>query len=62
MKITSLEQVSSAPMQMAGAVGVTKQVPLGSADGAPNFFSGYLPLSPAGILPTIATIRNISIM
>ena len=51
MKITSLEQISSAPMQMAGAVGVTKQVPLGSADGAPNFSLRVFTVVPGGHTP-----------
>ena len=51
MKITSLEQISSAPMQMAGAVGVTKQVPLGSADGAPNFSFRVFTVVPGGHTP-----------
>ncbi len=51
MKITSLEEVSSAPMQMAGAVGVTKQVPLGAADGAPNFSFRVFTVVPGGHTP-----------
>ncbi len=51
MKITSLEQIPSAPMQMAGAVGVTKQVPLGIADGAPNFSFRVFTVVPGGHTP-----------
>lgn len=51
MKITSLEQVPSAPMQMAGAVGVIKQVPLGGSDGAPNFTFRVFTVVPGGNTP-----------
>ncbi|MCK5826041.1 MAG: cupin domain-containing protein [Desulfuromusa sp.] len=51
MKITSLEQTSAAPMQMAGAVGVTKQVPLGVADGVPNFSFRVFTVVPGGHTP-----------
>ena len=51
MKITSLEQIPAVPMQMAGAVGVTKQVPLGGADGAPNFSFRVFTVVPGGHTP-----------
>ena len=51
MKITSLDQVPSVPMQMAGAVGVTKQVPLGKEDGAPNFSFRVFTIAPGGNTP-----------
>ncbi len=51
MKITSLDQIPSAPMQMAGAVGVDKQVPLGKADGAPNFSFRAFTIEPGGNTP-----------
>jgi len=51
MKITSLDQVSSMPMQMEGAVGVAKQVPLGKEDGAPNFSFRVFTISPGGNTP-----------
>ena len=51
MKIVSLDQVPSAPMQMVGAVGVTKQVPLGGADGAPNFSFRVFTVIPGGNTP-----------
>ena len=51
MKITSLDQVPSMPMQMAGAVGVAKQVPLGGADGAPNFTFRVFTVVPGGNTP-----------
>lgn len=51
MKITSLDQVPVVPMQMEGAVGVVKQVPLGSADGAPNFSFRVFTITPGGNTP-----------
>ena len=51
MKITSLDQVSSAPMQMAGAVGIVKQVPLGGNDGAPSFTFRVFTIVPGGHSP-----------
>ncbi len=51
MKITSLDQVSSLPMQMEGAIGVTKQVPLGQEDGAPNFSFRVFTVAPGGHTP-----------
>lgn len=51
MKITSLDQVPSAPMQMEGAVGVVKQVPLGKTDGAPNFSFRVFTVAPGGNTP-----------
>ena len=51
MKITSLEQIPAALMQMAGAVGVTKQVPLGVADGVPNFSFRVFTVVPGGHTP-----------
>jgi len=51
MKITSLEQIPSSPMQMAGAVGVIKQVPMGVADGAPNFSFRVFTVVPGGHTP-----------
>ena len=51
MKITSLNQTPSIPMQMEGAVGVLKQVPLGVADGAPNFSFRVFTVAPGGNTP-----------
>jgi len=51
MKIVSLDQVSSVPMQMEGAVGVDKQVPLGKNDGAPNFSFRVFTVVPGGHTP-----------
>jgi len=51
MKIISLDQVPSMPMMMAGADGVTKQVPIGVADGAPNFSFRVFTVIPGGHTP-----------
>lgn len=51
MKVISLGQVPSMPMQMAGADGVTKQVPIGAADGAPNFAFRVFTVTPGGHTP-----------
>ena len=51
MKITSLEQTASIPMDMPGAVGVTKQVPLSASDGAPNFSFRVFTVAPGGNTP-----------
>jgi len=51
MKITSLDQIPSAPMQMEGAVGVDKQIPLGKADGALNFSFRVFTVAPGGNTP-----------
>ncbi|WP_321394468.1 cupin domain-containing protein [uncultured Desulfuromusa sp.] len=51
MKITSLDQVASMPMQMEGAVGVAKQVPLGKEHGAPNFSFRVFTIGPGGNTP-----------
>lgn len=51
MKIISLDQVASVPMAMAGAVGVTKQVPLGASDGAPTFSFRVFTVVPGGHTP-----------
>ncbi len=51
MKVISLDQVSSAPMMMAGAEGVTKQVPIGAGDGAPNFSFRVFTVIPGGHTP-----------
>ncbi len=51
MKITSLDQTPLMPMQMEGAVGVAKQVPVGNADGAPNFSFRVFTVSPGGNTP-----------
>ena len=51
MKITRLEQVQTQPIDMAGVVGATKQVPIGKADGAPNFSIRVFTLEPGGHTP-----------
>ncbi len=51
MKVISLDRVSSMPMAMAGAKGVTKQVPIGAADGAPNFSFRVFTVVPGGHTP-----------
>ena len=37
MKITRLSECETTPVNMEGIQGVIKQVPVGKADGAPNF-------------------------
>jgi len=51
MQVVSLDQVPSMPMTMAGAEGVTKQVPIGVADGAPNFSFRVFTVIPGGHTP-----------
>lgn len=51
MKITRLEDCHSSPVQMDGAAGVSRQVPLGKADGAPNFSIRVFTLEPGGHTP-----------
>ena len=51
MKITSLDQVPAVTMAMEGAQGVSKQVPVGKAEGAPNFSFRVFTLEPGGHTP-----------
>ena len=51
MKVTSLDQVPSSAMAMAGVVGVAKQVPLGKEDGTPNFSFRVFTVEPGGHTP-----------
>ena len=51
MKITRLEHCQVFPVQMEGAVGATRQVPIGKADGAPNFSIRVFTLEPGGNTP-----------
>ena len=51
MKIISLKQVASMPMQMDGAVNVTKQVPLGRDDAAPLYSFRVFTVKPGGHTP-----------
>lgn len=51
MKVTSLSQLPKMAMQMEGAVGVEKQVPVGQEDGAPNFSFRVFSVEPGGHTP-----------
>lgn len=51
MKITRLEHCEPAAVQMEGALGATKQVPIGRQDGAPNFSVRVFTLQPGGHTP-----------
>jgi quercetin dioxygenase-like cupin family protein len=51
MKITRLDQCPGEAVQMAGALGALKQVPLGKADGLPNFSVRVFTLDPGGCTP-----------
>ncbi|MBE9487292.1 MAG: cupin domain-containing protein [Desulfuromonadales bacterium] len=51
MKITRLEDCPKSAVQMAGAQGASRQVPIGKADGAPNFSIRVFTLEPGGNTP-----------
>jgi quercetin dioxygenase-like cupin family protein len=51
MKITRLENCQVFPVNMKGASGATRQVPIGKADGAPNFSIRVFTLEPGGHTP-----------
>jgi len=51
MKITNLQQCPSIPVNMDGAKGAMRQVPIGKADGAPNFSIRVFTLDPGGHTP-----------
>ena len=51
MKITRLEDCPAKPVAMDGVKGATKQVPIGVADGAPNFSIRVFTLEPGGHTP-----------
>ncbi len=51
MKITRLNDCKTTPVNMEGIKGVTKQVPIGKADGAPNFSIRVFTLEPGGHTP-----------
>jgi len=51
MKITSLQQCESRAVDMEGASGASRQVPIGKADGAPNFSVRVFTLEPGGHTP-----------
>ena len=51
MKITRLEEVDKLPVNMEGAAGAFRQLPIGKADGAPNFSIRVFTLEPGGHTP-----------
>ncbi len=51
MKITQLDACVKSLVQMEGACGAFKQVPLGKTDGAPNFSVRVFTLKPGGYTP-----------
>jgi len=51
MKITRLQDCESIPVNMDGAAGATRQLPIGKADGAPNFSIRVFTLEPGGHTP-----------
>lgn len=51
MKITRLEHCDVSPVHMEGAAGAFRQVPIGKADGAPNFSIRVFTLEPGGHTP-----------
>ena len=51
MKITRLEKCVTKPVHLEDIVGVSKQVPLGKADGAPNFSLRVFTIEPGGHTP-----------
>jgi len=51
MKITRLEDCESRVVDMEGASGAIRQVPIGKADGAPNFSARVFTLEPGGHTP-----------
>lgn len=51
MKIVRLEDCEKNAVQMKGAVGAARQVPIGKADGAPNFSIRVFTLAPGGHTP-----------
>ena len=51
MKITSLDPAKAVPVAMAGAKGVTRQVPISSADGSPLVSLRVFTLAPGGYTP-----------
>jgi quercetin dioxygenase-like cupin family protein len=51
MKITRLNACETTPVNMEGIKGVVKQVPIGKADGAPNFSIRVFTLEPGGHTP-----------
>lgn len=51
MKIVSLKKVKSLKVEMEGARGAHRQLPIGSSDGAPNFSLRVFTLEPGGYTP-----------
>ena len=51
MKITRLKDCESKAVSMEGAEGAWRQVPIGKADGAPNFSARVFTLEPGGYTP-----------
>lgn len=51
MKITRLENVETSAVTIEGAAGAFRQVPIGRADGAPNFSIRVFTLEPGGHTP-----------
>jgi quercetin dioxygenase-like cupin family protein len=51
MKIVTLPDVPATGVNMDGVKGATKQVPVGVADGAPNFSLRVFTLEPGGHTP-----------
>ena len=51
MKITRLQNCEATPVNMEGAKGATRQLPIGKADGAPNFSIRVFTLEPGGHTP-----------
>ena len=51
MKIISLDNVNKIKVQMEGAVGAWKQIPLASSDGTPMYSFRVFTLEPGGFTP-----------
>ena len=51
MQVTSLERCPASVPQMAGAEGVTKQVPISARDGSPSFSFRVFTVAPGGHTP-----------
>ena len=51
MKVISLNTVQKVPVDMPGAEGAFKQLPIGSADGAPTFSMRVFTVQPGGHTP-----------
>ena len=51
MKITNLQECESLTVAMEGAKGASRQLPIGKADGAPNFSIRVFTLEPGGHTP-----------